>query len=70
MLNLGCGRLIFPTLDKPAHHTLLPDAIYTYPDWLNVDRNQQPGVDKVVNLFEYPWPLESDAYDGALVSVD
>ena len=66
-LNLGCGRVILPA-PKPAHHALVPDAIYDYPYWHNVDRNQADGVDECVDLFTYPWPLESDSYDGALLS--
>src|SRR5688572_6772440 len=67
MLNLGCGRIILPA-PRPAHHALIDAAIYDYPYWHNVDRNQQPGVNQVLDLFQYPWPLESDAYDGALLS--
>ena len=67
MLNLGCGRIILPG-DKPAHHTLVRDDIYTYPEWVNVDKNMQPGVDKVMDLFCYPWDLPSDSFSGALLS--
>lgn len=66
-LNLGCGRIILPG-PKPAHHALVPDAIYDYPYWHNVDRNQANGVDECIDLFNYPWTLESNAYDGALLS--
>lgn len=34
----------------------LPDTAYGADDWRNVDSLAQPGVDEVVNLFEYPWP--------------
>jgi hypothetical protein len=66
-LNLGCGRIILPA-ERPAHHALVNPAIYQYPLWHNVDRNGEPGVDECFDLFTYPWPLESDAYDGALLS--
>lgn len=66
-LNLGAGRIILPA-PRPAHHALVDEAIYAYPYWHNVDRNAEPGVDECVDLFTYPWPLESDSYDGALLS--
>jgi hypothetical protein len=64
-LNGGCGRIILPG-PKPVHHALIDDAIYQYPYWTNVDRNAVPGVDRVVDLFRYPWPFESNSFDGAL----
>jgi hypothetical protein len=67
-LNLGSGKIILPTIDRPVHHALVEPAIYGYPLWHNVDRNMQPGVDQCVDLFSYPWPLASDSYDGALLS--
>ncbi len=66
-INLGCGTVILPCA-KPQHHSLLDDELYVYPLWENVDRNAGEGVDRVVDLFRYPWPLESNAYDGALLS--
>lgn len=66
-LNLGAGRIILPG-DKPAHHALVPDAFYTYPCFVNIDRNPAPGIDKVMDLFTYPWPLPSNSFDGALLS--
>lgn len=66
-INLGCGTVILPCA-KPQHHSLLDNELYVYPLWENVDRNAGEGVDRVVDLFRYPWPLESNAYDGALLS--
>lgn len=66
-INLGCGTIILPA-PQPVHHSLVPAEIYSYPLWENVDRNAGEGVDRVVDLFRYPWPLESNAYDGALLS--
>lgn len=28
----------------------------------------QPGVDKIIDLFTYPWDLPSDSFDGAIIS--
>lgn len=67
MLNLGCGRVILPG-NKPSHHMLVDDAVYDYPEWVNVDKNPTPGVDKCMDLFCYPWDLEDNAYSGALIS--
>lgn len=66
-LNLGCGRVILPA-EKPAHYGLLPDSLTMYPLWQNIDRNPAPGVDCVVDLFTYPWPLDDNSFDGALLS--
>lgn len=66
-LNLGCGRIILPG-DRPAHHSLVNPAIYDYPLWVNADRNAQPGVDQIVDLFRYPWPWADNSFDGALLS--
>lgn len=66
-LNLGCGRIILPG-PRPAHHNLVNEALYDYPLWLNVDRNAQPGVDEVVDLFTYPWPWPDNSFDGALLT--
>jgi hypothetical protein len=66
-LNLGCGRIILPG-PKPAHHALIDDAIYQFPYWINADRNAVPGVDMVFDCFRYPWPLESNSIDGALLT--
>lgn len=67
MLNLGCGRIILPG-PRPAHHSLIPEEIYAYPEWVNIDKNMQPGVDRVMDLFTYPWGLEDNAYSGALLT--
>ena len=66
-LNLGAGRVILPG-EKPAHHVLVDDAIYTYPLYWNVDRNMQPGIDCVTDLFTYPWPFEDNSFDAALLT--
>lgn len=66
-LNLGCGRVILPA-EAPAHHGLVNQAIYDYPLWVNTDRNAQPGVDEVVDLFVYPWPWADNSFDGALLA--
>ena len=55
-INLGCGTNIMPTA-RPDHHRLIPETLYTDADiqWDNVDWNAGPGVNKVVDLFDYPW---------------
>jgi SAM-dependent methyltransferase len=63
-LNLGCGRVILPA-PKPAHYALI-DNITEYALWHNVDRNPQPGVDEVVDIFRYPFPWADNSFDGAL----
>lgn len=67
MLNLGCGKVILPA-ERPAHHALIDETIYSYPQWVNVDRNPESGVDCVVNLLEYPWPFEDNSFSGGLFS--
>jgi hypothetical protein len=67
MLNLGCGRIILPG-DKPAHHQLVDDSIYQYPEWVNIDKNDSPGINQVMDLFCYPWNLPDNAFSGALIS--
>lgn len=67
MLNLGSGRTKFPG-PRPEHHTLVPEGIYSYPEWLNISKNAREEPDCVMDLFTYPWPLESDAYAGALLA--
>jgi hypothetical protein len=69
-INLGCGTIIMPC-PRPRHHYLIPEWLYTDPDieWDNADRNEYPGVNKVLDLFDYPWhALESEAYDYAIAS--
>lgn len=63
-LNLGCGRVILPAA-KPAHYGLIDD-IESYALWHNVDRNAEPGVDEVLDIFRYPWQFEDNSFDGAL----
>jgi hypothetical protein len=41
--------------------------VYAYPNWLNVDKVEGVGADKVFDLFAYPWPLESNSFDGAVL---
>jgi len=64
-LNLGCGTTHFPSA-KPAGHDMIPDDIYSYPLWVNVDKVNGVGADKVFDLFTYPWPLEDNSFDGAI----
>ena len=64
-LNLGCGRIVLPGT-KPAHYGLIDDAVCAYPLWHNVDRNAEPGVDEVVDIFRYPFPWADNSFDGAL----
>lgn len=66
-LNLGAGRIILPG-PRPAHHGLIDEAIYDYPLWVNADRNPEPGIDTVVDLFRYPWPWADNSFDGALLT--
>lgn len=66
MLNLGCGTTHFPSEPPPGHEFIDP-AIYAYPDWLNVDKVEGVGADKVFDLFAYPWPLEDNSFDGAIL---
>lgn len=66
-LNLGSGRTKFPGT-RLDHHQIAPEAIYSYPKWLNISRNASENPDCVMDLFAYPWALESNAYDGALIA--
>lgn len=51
-LNLGCGKLTFPNEEG----------------WVNVDIADLDGVDKQVNLFEFPWPFEDNYADYMIAS--
>jgi len=69
-INLGCGTVIMPC-PRPKHHRLIPEWLYTDPDiaWDNADWNALPGVNKVLDLFDYPWhDLETGVYDYAVAS--
>lgn len=66
-LNLGCGKTHFPSA-KPPGHEAVDDALYNYPLWVNVDKVEGVGADKVFDLFTYPWPLEDNSFDGALLA--
>lgn len=66
-LNLGCGKTHLPSA-KPAGHEAVADAIYEYPLWVNVDKVEGVGADKTFDLFAYPWPLEDNSFDGALLA--
>ena len=66
-INIGAGRIILPG-PKPVHHALIDDAIYSYPYWTNADRNAVPGIDRVFDAFRYPWPLDDNSFDGALLT--
>lgn len=65
MLNLGSGRTRFPG-PRPEHHTLVPEALYSWPEWLNISKNAREEPDCVMDLFTYPWDLPSDTFEGAL----
>jgi hypothetical protein len=65
-LNLGCGTTHFPG-ERPPGHEFIAESVYAYPDWLNVDKVKGVGADKVFDLFAYPWPLESNSFDGAIL---
>lgn len=66
-INLGCGRVIMPC-ERPEHHKLLPEFLYTDPDiqWDNADWNAGDGVNMVFDLFDYPWRVLSDAASVAI----
>lgn len=66
-LNAGCGRVILPS-PKPRHYGLIDDGICDYALWVNADRNPEPGVDVVENLFSYPWSFSDNSFDGILFS--
>lgn len=74
-INLGCGKVILPC-ERPNHHGLIPDWLYTDPEiaWDNADWNGLEGVNKVVDLFDYPWResdgavLPDNTYDYAIAS--
>jgi hypothetical protein len=67
-LNLGCGRAHLPTTsDNPftAHQQyalerFMPAAYETKAGWVNVDQEDLPGVQEVVDLFTYPWVRQSN----------
>lgn len=65
-LNLGCGTTHFPSA-RPPGHELVDEALYRYPLWLNVDKVEGVGADRVFDLFSYPWPLEDNSFDGAVL---
>lgn len=66
-LNLGCGKTHLPSAPPPGHETVDP-ALYGYPLWLNVDKVEGVGADETFDLFQYPWPLEDNSFDGALLA--
>lgn len=66
-LNLGCGRIILPG-ERPDHHGLIPEPIYQNEHWVNIDRAGTVNAGQIFDLFTYPWPLESNSYDGALLT--
>lgn len=51
-LNLGCGKRLLPKEDG----------------WVNVDQFPLGGVDKVFDLFRFPWPLESECAEEIFAS--
>lgn len=71
-LNLGSGRAQLPTWKTDTEHDpMLAHVAYHLPEsaydklagWVNVDAIAQPGVDKVVDLFSYPWPFADKSVD-------
>lgn len=66
-LNGGCGRIILPA-PKPAHYGLIDEGVCDYALWVNADRNPEPGVDVVTDLFKLPWEFPDNSFDGALFS--
>ena len=66
-LNLGCGKTHFPS-ERPAGHEAIDPLLYQYPLWVNIDKVEGVGADKVFDLFAYPWPLESNSFDGAILA--
>lgn len=67
-LNLGCGKTHYPATTPYPGHEILPLAVPHYPQWVNVDKVSGVGADKVFDLFEYPWPLADNSFDGALLA--
>lgn len=65
-LNLGCGRTHFPS-ERPPGHEMVAADFYNTGEWLNVDKVDSVGADKVFDLFAYPWPLEDNSFDGAIL---
>lgn len=65
-LNLACGKIVLPA-PQPAHHAAVPEGIYSYPYWVNVDKHPQEGVVQA-DLFKYPWSWEDNSFDGALLT--
>jgi len=66
-VNLGCGTVTLPC-ERPAHHVSIPESVYTDVaiEWHNVDRNPESGVSHTIDLFTYPWKLQSNTYDVAI----
>jgi len=63
-LNLGCGRTHFPSA-PPAGHEAVDKDFYSYPLFVNIDKVEGVGADLTFDIFQYPWPLEANSYDGA-----
>ena len=51
-LNLGCGKCILPKEEG----------------WVNVDKVALPGVDEVMDLFQFPWPWADNSVDYIMAS--
>lgn len=66
-LNLGCGLTHFPS-ERPYMHDLVSETVYHYPLWVNVDKVTSVNADLTFDLFAYPWPLEDNSFDGALLA--
>jgi SAM-dependent methyltransferase len=73
-INIGCGRVILPA-PRPKHHVLIPEHVYSDQyTWDNVDSVAQPGVNKVIDVFDYQWreagkaSIPDSTYDLALAT--
>lgn len=65
-LNLGCGNVLLPC-EKPFHHALLPDDLYEYPHWVNVDKDEIAGAEQL-DIFRYPWKWKDNSFGGAVLT--
>ena len=70
--HLGCGTIILPaTAPLPESYVLFSTSAGLYDpavEWDNIDINDLPGVDRIINLFDYPWPIEDNTYDAVVIS--
>jgi SAM-dependent methyltransferase len=59
-----CAERLSPTKEKTKLH--LGCGKQKWPGYLNIDCIALPSVDVVVNLDNYPWPFESDAWENVV----